>query len=75
MVELNINLFNLNCTTKPVPQNKIIFLENLIISGRYYVILGNGGEEGGRTLYSYLQPYIADNLLELLDKKWNPTDR
>ena len=34
-----------------------------------------GGDEGGRTPYSYLQPYIADNLLELLDKKWNPTGR
>ena len=36
---------------------------------------GFGGDEGGRTLYSDLQPYIADNLLELLDKKWNPTGR
>ena len=28
-----------------------------------------GGDEGGRTLYSYPQPYIVDKLLELLDKK------
>ena len=53
MIELNINLFNLNCTTKPVPQIKIIFLENLIISGRYYVILGDGGDEGGLTQILY----------------------
>ena len=39
------------------------------------MVLGDGGDEGGRTLYSYLQPYIADKLLELLDKKWNPTGR
>jgi len=46
MIELSSNLFNQNCTTKPVPQAKIIFVEKSIISGRYYVILGNGGEEG-----------------------------
>ena len=34
-----------------------------------------GEDEGGRTLYSYLQPYIVDKLLELLDKKWNLTGR
>ena len=34
-----------------------------------------GGDEGGRTLYSYFQPYIVDNLLELLNKKLNPTGR
>jgi len=54
MIELSSNLFNQNCTTKPVPQAKIIFVENSIISGRYYVILGNGGEEGGTNLGSSL---------------------
>ena len=39
------------------------------------VVSRDGGDEGGRTLYSYLQPYIVDNLLELLDKKCNPTGR
>ena len=46
MIELSNNLFNQNCTTKPVPQDKIIFIENLIISKRYNEILGDGGDEG-----------------------------
>ena len=51
MIELSNNLFNQTCTTKPVPQTKIKFEENLIISERYYVILGDGGDEGDRTPY------------------------
>ena len=50
MIELSNNLFNQTCTTKPVPQNKIQFWEKLIISGRYNAILGDGGDEGERTL-------------------------
>ena len=49
MIELSNNLFNQNCTTKPVPQDKIIFIEKPIISERYNEILGDGGDEGAIT--------------------------
>ena len=66
MIELSNNLFNQNCTTKPVPQDKIIFIEKPIISERYNEILGDGGDEGDRT------PYLNAASVALYQMSYDP---
>ena len=64
MIELSNNLFNQNCTTKPVPQAKIIFVEKPIISERYNKISGDGGDEGD-------EPFTHLSNLTLQTTYWN----